>query len=628
MGKRRNQKAQGMSQMTNEREQIQDKGTSFEPETDNGCSFPMESAVANHSEFGGNDISEKDKRTRVRNEDLNETRASDSDYNAGQSRSCEATERRSRRLSASVHVLPATREWQRDLQGVDHGDIIGENAEMAKENSIDLTGRVVSAVSNAMQGFMNEVSGTMRSLENVLQGLVAKAKSPSCENTPAEESRDSIVETRRRNREVHSTRTRMSRDSKGKADDSTSSSDGSDVEVEGYSSGISRFSLNMGRAARFRTARSHSVRLPAFTGKESWNVWINRFTAIADRQHWTNEQKLDELLPHLHGQAEDFVFSQLPRKTLGNFGALVNELNNRYRIVETTKTYAGQFSRRKQKPEELAEEYAAELKRLYDKAHPNRDTRTRREDLLRRFLDGLYDDRARFQVEYVKEPNDIDEAVYHVVNFMQTKTRSNVHESSQDRTFKKMTRRTTPWGVESDLEDDCELIEEDGFEAGEHAYRVPVKNYCAKKTQNTVKGGPATLKIKKEDMTEGEKSSENKCQDKEILQQIVDKINKIEDGMRRIQQNNMSTLLRKGGRSQMQTYQKRNLGNRHNLNCFSCGEQGHFSRECPYKPTTLGIDGLRSNLQKGEPNLQGKSVTNPTDCNYEALNEIGLAPRA
>ena len=54
-------------------------------------------------------------------------------------------------------------------------------------------------------------------------------------------------------------------------------------------------------------------------------------------------------------------------------------------------------------------------------AHGYRDPRTRQEDLLRRFLDGLCDDNARFHVEYVKDPNSIDEAVYHVVNFVETK---------------------------------------------------------------------------------------------------------------------------------------------------------------------------------------------------------------
>jgi hypothetical protein len=153
-------------------------------------------------------------------------------------------------------------------------------------------------------------------------------------------------------------------------------------------------------------------------------------------------------------------------------------------------------------------------------------------------------------------PNNIDEAVNHVVNSTQTKTRPNVHESLQDRTFKKMTRRTTPQRVESGLDDDYELIEEDEYETGEHVYRVPVKNDGMKKTQNTVKGGPITLKTRKEDKTESEKSSENKSQDKEILQQIVDKIKKIEDGLKRIQQNNMSTLLRKGGRPQIQPEEK------------------------------------------------------------------------
>ena len=46
-----------------------------------------------------------------------------------------------------------------------------------------------------------------------------------------------------------------------------------------------------------------------------------------------------------------------------------------------------------------------------------RDLRTRTEDLLRRFLDELSDETARFHVEYIKEPADIDHAVYKVVNF-------------------------------------------------------------------------------------------------------------------------------------------------------------------------------------------------------------------
>ena len=57
---------------------------------------------------------------------------------------------------------------------------------------------------------------------------------------------------------------------------------------------------------------------------------------------------------------------------------------------------------------------------MYDNAHSNRDENTRREDLLRRFLNGLYDEKARFQVEYVKEPRDLDEAVYQVVDFQET----------------------------------------------------------------------------------------------------------------------------------------------------------------------------------------------------------------
>jgi hypothetical protein len=81
------------------------------------------------------------------------------------------------------------------------------------------------------------------------------------------------------------------------------------------------------------------------------------------------------------------------------------------------------FSNRKQQYGERLEDYAADLKRLYDKAHSKRDKETRKYDLLRKFLDGLNDDTARFQIEYFKSPSGIDEAVAMAVEYQEAKRR-------------------------------------------------------------------------------------------------------------------------------------------------------------------------------------------------------------
>lgn len=66
---------------------------------------------------------------------------------------------------------------------------------------------------------------------------------------------------------------------------------------------------------------------------------------------------------------------------------------------------------------------------MYDKAHPKRNSETREEDLLRRFLDGLADSDAQFHVEYVKEQENIDEAALQVVNFEETgRAQKNKHK--------------------------------------------------------------------------------------------------------------------------------------------------------------------------------------------------------
>ena len=155
----------------------------------------------------------------------------------------------------------------------------------------------------------------------------------------------------------------------------------------------------------------YGLKIPPLNGKEDWRVWINRFEAIAERRKRSEEVKLDNLLPKLQGKAGDFVFTQLCRDTLGCYRELVKELNSRFRVVETEKSFAAKFTHRTQRADETVEEYAAELKRLYAKAYKNRDYRTKQEDLVRRFLNGMRDNEARFEIEYHKEPDDIDEAV-------------------------------------------------------------------------------------------------------------------------------------------------------------------------------------------------------------------------
>jgi len=61
-----------------------------------------------------------------------------------------------------------------------------------------------------------------------------------------------------------------------------------------------------------------------------------------------------------------------------------------------SQTYGAVFAAQKQKANESIEGYAADLKKIYDKAHACRDPKTREEDLLRKFLDGVQDTKAGF----------------------------------------------------------------------------------------------------------------------------------------------------------------------------------------------------------------------------------------
>ncbi|KAL3857875.1 hypothetical protein ACJMK2_012504 [Sinanodonta woodiana] len=357
MGKKKTL-GQGAEHPLADRTQVQDDGMSYELETNTGVRCPEYTL---------------DERSPRREEELPASGdEAESSRMSGRRGSFEKEENRLRRFGAAAML-----QTKGDKSKY-YGNTVTVNEDTG-QYSIDLNECVSAAVNTAVTGVMREMSGAIKNIEILLQGMTTRTETSS-EVIPAVAPRDKLTETRRHDRASTLARAIMSRVSIGNVDEGNlSSSDGSESEEEKYSSGVSGSNLSRSHASTNRTKgrKTNGVKLPAFTGKENWKVWINRFTAVAERRRWTKGEKLDELLPRLHGAAGEFVFSQLQDK----------ELNTSYRVIETAKTYAGQLSRRNQRPHELVEEYAAELKHLYDKAHPERDRKTKREDLLRRFMD-------------------------------------------------------------------------------------------------------------------------------------------------------------------------------------------------------------------------------------------------
>ena len=117
-------------------------------------------------------------------------------------------------------------------------------------------------------------------------------------------------------------------------------------------------------------------------------MWHARFTTTADLNQWDETTRLTELMQRLQGIAAEFVFDEIPQEMLTNYVSLVSELDSRFKSVEANRTFKVQFSKRLQKYDETVEDYAAELKRLYDKAYPGRNPEMRRQLLLQKFLNG------------------------------------------------------------------------------------------------------------------------------------------------------------------------------------------------------------------------------------------------
>ena len=173
---------------------------------------------------------------------------------------------------------------------------------------------------------------------------------------------------------------------------------------------------NSQKRKKHRYYHSHT-----FDGSESWKVWHRRFTIST--KGWAREEKCTEMLLLLRGKAAEYVFDHIPKEALTDYKKLVKLLKFRFQKIEFPESYAIMFANRNQHPDESVQEYGIELTQLYDKAHPKRDSQSRKEDLLRRFLDGVTNKKAARQVEFSKSPSCIEDAIVSVVRFEEIQSR-------------------------------------------------------------------------------------------------------------------------------------------------------------------------------------------------------------
>jgi hypothetical protein len=290
---------------------------------------------------------------------------------------------------------------------------------------------------------------------------------------------------------------------------------------------------NETRATAARHNKQTTVKITPYNGTEEWTTWITQFETIAYRCGWSEDEKLDQLLPSLKGVAAQFVFSQLSSHTINCYADLIAELNSRFRVIETPRSFAAKFSRRAQRHGETVEEFAADLKMLYDRAHRCRDRQTREEDLVRRFLDGLYDEEIKFEVEFNKETRTVDEAVYHVVNLMQIR-----NGSRNDRKGRFNTRRA--------------------YETKTDEKRYSGNNNRRRFTDNNSVPNTDPRKIPVIATSDNENNRQSSPIQNELIQGLLARIDKLEKERVR-----------------------KNAVNKSEVECYSCHGIGHYARECP-----------------------------------------------
>ena len=103
---------------------------------------------------------------------------------------------------------------------------------------------------------------------------------------------------------------------------------------------------------------------------ESFPDWKEQFELVAEACCWTDQSKLVNLITRLRGQAYSYYRSCTPEQR-SSYPLLVKALEERFTPVRIQAVQSSRFHERKQSSTENVDNYAQDLRKLYQKAYPS-----------------------------------------------------------------------------------------------------------------------------------------------------------------------------------------------------------------------------------------------------------------
>ncbi|ESO00439.1 hypothetical protein HELRODRAFT_175870 [Helobdella robusta] len=128
-------------------------------------------------------------------------------------------------------------------------------------------------------------------------------------------------------------------------------------------------------------ASGRTLKVPAFDGEMSWNVYKIQFEVAATSNCWNGKERATALILALRGSAAE-VLQTIPAENHFNYEFLVSALDLRYGEEHMRQIYRSQLRNRTQRSGESIQQLAQDIERLTLLSYPTSDPEHRDETAL------------------------------------------------------------------------------------------------------------------------------------------------------------------------------------------------------------------------------------------------------